>query len=59
MLVIAGLPLLIGFYQSLSPETVALSRTLVLIHSVALWFCGRRPLCFPMLCGRPVMCGLP
>ena len=30
MLVIAGLPLLIGFYRSLSPETVALSRTLVL-----------------------------
>ena len=35
VLVIAGLPLLIGFYRSLSPETVALSRTLVLIHSVS------------------------
>ena len=35
VLVIAGLPLLIGFYRSLSPETVSLSRTLVLIHSVS------------------------
>lgn len=34
ILVIAGLPLLIGCYQSLSPETAELSRTLVLIHSV-------------------------
>lgn len=35
ILVIVGLPLLIGCYQSLSPETAALSRTLVLIHSVS------------------------
>lgn len=35
VLVILLLPYLIGLYSSLSPETVALSRTLVLIHCVS------------------------
>ena len=59
LLVMVCLPALLGCYRSLSPETEALARTLVLIHTGSALVLCRWPLCCPTPCARRETCALP